>query len=33
MTPLMIAAKMNNLDMMKVLLDAKAQVNVKDKVS
>jgi ankyrin repeat protein len=33
MTPLMIAAKMNNLDMVKVLLDAKAQVNVKDKVS
>jgi ankyrin repeat protein len=33
MTPLLFAAKMNNLDMLKVLLDTKAQVNVKDKVS
>jgi ankyrin repeat protein len=29
----MFAASKNNLDMAKVLLDAKAEVNVKDKVS
>jgi ankyrin repeat protein len=29
----MIAATKNNLDMVKVLLDAKAEVNVQDKVS
>jgi ankyrin repeat protein len=29
----MFAADKNNLDMVKVLLDAKAEVNVKDEVS
>jgi ankyrin repeat protein len=36
MTPLMLAASKNNPNMMKMvkmLLDAKAEVNVKDKVS
>jgi ankyrin repeat protein len=33
MSPLMFAADKNNLDMVKVLLDAKAEVNVQNKVS
>jgi ankyrin repeat protein len=33
MTPLMFAAKNTNVNMVKVLLDAKAEVNVQNKVS
>jgi hypothetical protein len=32
MAPLLFAAKKNYLDMMKLLLDAKAEVNVQDEV-